>query len=159
MDDRVWRRGFGRLCRYGFSFDLQTPWWHLDAAVELARDFPQTTIILNHTALPSDRSPEGLDDWRRNLENAASVSNIMLKISGLGQPSRAWRVEDNGHIIQQAIEIFGPERCMFASNFPVDSLVASFEEVATCFLRSIADRSIGEQQMLVHDNAKRIYRL
>ena len=55
MDDPAFRAGYARLAAHGLSFDLQTPWWHLDAAAELARDFPDTTIILNHTGLPADR--------------------------------------------------------------------------------------------------------
>ena len=65
MDCPRWREGFALLARHRLHFDLQTPWWHLDAAAELARDFPATTIILNHTGLPADRSPEGLAGWRR----------------------------------------------------------------------------------------------
>ena len=58
--------------RHGLHFDLQTPWWHFDAAAELARDFPATTIIVNHTGLPADRSAEGLAGWRRAMELLAA---------------------------------------------------------------------------------------
>ena len=70
MDCRCWRRGFALLERHKLHFDLQTPWWHFDAAAELARDFPATTIIVNHTGLPADRSVEGLAGWRRAMELA-----------------------------------------------------------------------------------------
>ena len=159
MDDAAWRRGYQKLSRHGFSFDLQTPWWHLDAAAELARDFPETPIILNHTALPADRSAEGLTAWRRSLALVAAAPNVALKISGLGRPGLRWTFEANGPVIRDAISIFGSDRCMFASNFPVDSLVGSFDEIFACFLAAIADRSPAERQMLIHDNARRIYRL
>ena len=58
MDDPKWRRGYALLEKHGFSFDVQTPWWHLDALAELARDFPNTQIVIVHTALPHDRSEE-----------------------------------------------------------------------------------------------------
>src|SRR5205823_6630060 len=64
MDDPRWRRGFALLERHRLSFDLQTPWWHFDAATALARDFPNTPIIINHTGLPAVRSPDGLRGWR-----------------------------------------------------------------------------------------------
>ncbi|MGI9435407.1 MAG: amidohydrolase family protein, partial [Geminicoccaceae bacterium] len=86
MDDPLWRRGFARLEPLGLSFDLQTPWWHLDAALDLARDFPGTRIILNHTGLPADRSPEGLDGWRRAMAGLGDAPNVAVKISGIGQP-------------------------------------------------------------------------
>ena len=82
MDDPRWREGYALLARHGLSYDVQTPWWHLDAAVDLARDFPTTQIIVNHTGLPADRSPEALAAWRRALERAAAQPNIALKISG-----------------------------------------------------------------------------
>ncbi len=60
MDDPKWRLGYALLSRYGFSFDLQVPWWHMDAASELAADFPKTQIVIVHAGLPIDRSAEGL---------------------------------------------------------------------------------------------------
>src|SRR2546423_14632534 len=71
MDDPKWRRGYALLEKHGFSFDVQTPWWHLDALAELARDFPNTQIVIVHTALPHDRSDKGLAGGRRALETRA----------------------------------------------------------------------------------------
>jgi predicted TIM-barrel fold metal-dependent hydrolase len=159
MDCPVWRAGYALLARHGLSFDLQTPWWHLDAAAELARDFPATQIVINHTALPSDRSPEALAGWRAALARVGDAANVALKISGLGQPGTAWTYEANGPIIRDAIAIFGAGRCMFASNFPVDGLVASYDTIVDGFLRAIQDRPAGEQRLLLHDNAKRVYRM
>jgi predicted TIM-barrel fold metal-dependent hydrolase len=159
MDCPVWRAGYVLLERHGLSFDLQTPWWHLDAAADLARDFPATQIIINHTALPADRSPEALAAWCAALARVGEAGNVALKISGLGQPGAAWTYEANGPIIRDAIAIFGVERCMFASNFPVDRLVAGYDTIVDGFLRAIADRPVREQRLLLHDNARRIYRM
>ena len=159
MDDTRWRSGFALLQRYGLSFDLQAPWWNLDQAADLARDFPSISIIVNHTGLPADRSREGLDGWRRALERAARAPNVAIKISGLGQLARPWTQDANVPIIRDTIAIFGVDRCMFASNFPVDGLVASYETILTGFLAAIADRTPAERKMLLHDNAQRIYRL
>jgi predicted TIM-barrel fold metal-dependent hydrolase len=159
MDDPRWRRGYGLLEGHGLSFDLQTPWWHLDAAAELARDFPVTQIIVNHTGLPADRSPEGVDGWRRGLEAVAACPNVALKISGLGRPGLPWTVEANGPVIRDAVAIFGIERCMFASNFPVDSLAGTFAEIFSGFRAAVAELDPQAQRKLFHDNAVRIYRL
>lgn len=159
MDDERWRKGFAMLQRHGFSFDLQAPWWNLDQAAELARDFPAIQIVINHTGLPADRSREGLEGWRRALEGVARAPNVAIKISGLGQRDRPWTQEANVPIIRDTIAIFGVDRCMFASNFPVDSLVASYETILAGFLAAIANRTPAEQRMLLHDNAQRIYRL
>jgi predicted TIM-barrel fold metal-dependent hydrolase len=159
MGDPAWRRGYALLERYGLSFDLQTPWWHLAEAAELARDFPQTQIILNHTGLPADRSAEGLAGWRKAMQTLANQSNVAVKISGLGQPGQPWTVEANGPIVRDTIGIFGVDRCMFASNFPVDRLCAGFDTIFTGFKAIVGDLAQAEQLRLFHDNAAQFYRL
>ena len=159
MDDRRWRDGYARLARHGFSFDLQTPWWHLDAAAELARDFPGTTIILNHTGLPADRSTEALAAWRQALAKLAAQPNTALKVSGLGLKGQPWRLEDNAPVIRDAISIFGVDRAMFASNYPVDGLCASFDTIYTGFKAAVAGLPEADQRKLFHDNAVKFYRL
>ena len=74
MGDPAFRRGFAMLGPNGLSYDLQTPWWHLGEARALADEFPDTQIILNHTGLPSDRSPEGLAGWRAAMRDACRRS-------------------------------------------------------------------------------------
>ncbi|MHA1153788.1 MAG: amidohydrolase family protein [Alphaproteobacteria bacterium] len=159
MDHAAWRRGYALLSRHGLSFDLQTPYWHLDAAAELAADFPETQIVVNHTALPADRSADGLNAWRAALETVAAQANVALKISGLGQPGRAWTVTGNGPVVRDAIAIFGAARCLFASNFPVDSLVADYRTIFSGFREITADFPPDDIAGLFHDNALRIYRL
>lgn len=159
MDDPRWRRGFALLERHGLSFDLQTPWWHLDAAGDLARDFPNTPIIVNHTGLPADRSAEGLAGWRASLEHVARNENVFLKLSGLGQRGRPWTIETNGPIIRDAISIFGVERCMFASNYPVDKLCAPLGTIFAGFHAAVSHLRPADRRKLFHGNAVRIYRL
>lgn len=159
MDDPRWRRGFAQLETLSLSFDLQTPWWHLDAAGDLAHDFPRTSIILNHTGLPVDRSTEGLAGWRAAMDGLARHANVFVKISGLGERNKPWTLEANGPIIRDTIAIFGVERCMFASNFPVDKLCGTFETIYAGFRAAVAELALAKQHMLFHDNAVRVYRL
>jgi predicted TIM-barrel fold metal-dependent hydrolase len=159
MDDPAWRRGYALLERHGLHFDVQTPWWHLDALAELARDFPRIPIVINHTALPADRSAAALAAWRRALESAAAQPNVALKVSGLGQPDKSWPVEGNRRIVREAIATFGAARCMFASNFPVDGLCIGYRALFDAFAAFVADRPEAEQRALFHDNAVRIYRI
>ena len=157
MTDKSWRDGFARLGRHGLRFDLQTPWWHLHEAVDLARDFPDTQIILNHAGLPADRSEAALAAWRTAMRRAAACPNIAVKISGIGTPGQEWTVARNRDIVLAVIDAFGVERCMFASNFPVDSLCASFDEIYDGFAAITAESSANDRQRLFHDNAVRIY--
>lgn len=159
MDDPAFRRGYAMLAPNGLSFDLQTPWWHLAAARDLADTFGDTAMILNHTGLPSDRSQEGLAGWRDALKTLAGAPNTALKISGLGQAGRPWSAADNRGVVLDAIDIFGPDRVMFASNFPVDSLVGGFATIFTGFLEITAGFSAAERDGMFHANAARIYRI
>nr|WP_163502275.1 amidohydrolase family protein [Halomonas socia] len=159
MGDPAWRRGYAQLAEHGLSFDLQTPWWHFEEAAELAADFPETQIIINHTGLPADRSKEGLDAWRKAMHRVAAQPNVAVKISGIGLPGHAWTADTNRGVVLDTLEAFGIERCMFASNFPVDSLVATFDTIFSGFMTITADLSETDRRRLFHDNAVTYYRM
>ena len=155
--DAKWRAGFARLAPLGLRFDLQTPWWHLGEAARLAADYPGTQIILNHAGLPADRSPEGVAAWRAAMATLAREPNVAVKISGIGQRGAAWTAEANRGIVRTVIDLFGIERCMFASNFPVDSLCATFATIFDGFRQIVSDLPDEAQRALFRDNAIRIY--
>jgi predicted TIM-barrel fold metal-dependent hydrolase len=157
MTDAQWRRGYAELGRNNLRFDLQTPWWHLAEAARLASDFPDTPIILNHTGLPADRRAEGIAGWKAAMKTLASCPNVSVKISGLGQQGQPWTVAANRDIVLTTIDLFGPSRCMFASNFPVDSLCAPFGTIFGSFREIVRGFSTDEQRGLFRDNAIRIY--
>ena len=159
MADAAWRAGLARLAPLNLHFELQTPWWHLHEAAGLAADFPGTTIVLNHTGLPADRSPEALAAWRGAMALLAPCPNVQIKISGIGMPGRPWTAEANRQIVLSTIELFGPARCMFASNFPVDGLCGSFAEIFGGFDEITRDFSASERRALFRDNALRVYRI
>ncbi len=159
MSDPRWRAGYARLARHGLAFDLQAPWWHLAEAAALARDFPETPIVLDHAGLPADRSPDGLRRWERAMAALAAEPNVTVKISGLGAPGRAWTAEGNRDVVRRTIALFGADRAMFASNFPVDGLVASFATIYGGFAAIVADLPRAERRRLFHDTAARVYRV
>ncbi|MCE9683762.1 amidohydrolase family protein [Halomonas alkalisoli] len=159
MGDPAWRRGFALLAEHRLSFDLQTPWWHFDEAAELAEAYPETQIIINHTGLPADRSEEGLRSWRDAMAAVARQPNVAVKISGIGVPETTWTAEANRRVVLETIDCFGVDRCMFASNFPVDSLVASFDTLFEGFQAITGTFSESERLKLFHDNAVKFYRL
>lgn len=159
MTDPQWRRGFAMLSRHQLSFDLQTPWWHLHEAAALNRAFPETCIILNHTGLPRDRSVAELEGWRTAMAAFAAAPNVAVKISGLGEMGRPWSLARNRGIILDTIEIFGKDRCMFASNFPVDGLVGSMDTIYAGFAQATESLGRDTQRKLFAENARRIYRM
>jgi predicted TIM-barrel fold metal-dependent hydrolase len=157
MSDPRWRAGYALLERFGLHFDLQVSWRFLGEAAVLASEFPGTLIVLNHTGLPADRSPAGLSGWRSAMATFAAAPNTMVKISGLGRPGRPWTVEANGSIVLDTIDLFGPARVMFASNYPVDGLCGTFDEIYAGFTRIVAHLDESDQRAMFHDNAARVY--
>ena len=158
LDDKSFRKGYKFLSKYNLHYDLQIPWEHLSHATNLAKDFPDTTIILNHTGLPYDRSEHGILKWKENLTEFSMQKNTALKISGIGVPTQKWNLKNNGDIIKAAINIFGVERCMFASNFPVDSLCATFDEIFNTFKEVTNSFKYDDKKKLFHDNALKYYK-
>ena len=158
MSSDQWRKGFALLKEVGLHFDLQTPWWNMPEAIDLARSFPETLIIINHTGLPSDRTAEGLKAWHMNMSKIAECQNVYLKISGIGLKDIPWTLENNEWIIKESISIFSPKRIMFASNFPVDSVCGTFDQIFTGFKKAVIDFSYEEQKNMFFDNAKSIYK-
>ena len=150
MDDAKWRAGYARLAPLGLHFELQAPWRSREEAARLARDFPKTVIALNHTGLPLDAE---IDGWRAAMADLARCPNVAVKISGLG------RVTKKREVVLSTIELFGVPRCMFASNFPVDGLCASFDDVYGAFEEITRAFGEAERRALFHDNAVRIYRM
>ncbi|MCY7318618.1 MAG: amidohydrolase family protein, partial [Ramlibacter sp.] len=108
---------------------------------------------------PSDRSAAGLEAWRKAMATLAQCPNVAVKISGIGLAGKRWTIEANRPVVLDTISIFGTDRCMFASNFPVDGMCASFETIFNGFAQIVEGFSPPEQSALFHDNAKRIYRI
>lgn len=158
MGDPKFRDGYRNLAKHGFHYDLQTPWWHLCEAADLAHDFPDTEIILNHTGLPSDRSAEGISAWREAMELFADQPNTAVKISGICVPGEKWTPELNGEIVTETLRIFGVDRCMFASNFPVDGVCATYDEIFDGFKAITKDYATEDRKKIFHDNARQYYR-
>jgi predicted TIM-barrel fold metal-dependent hydrolase len=148
MVDGRWREGYARLARHGLHFELQAPFSQLEEAVRLARDFPDTTMVLNHAGLPSSEDERG---WRAAMAALAACPNVVVKISGMGVPVREF--------VLVAIELFGAGRAMFASNYPVDGLRASFSAIYSGFEEITRAMPEAQRRALFHDNAVRIYRM
>ncbi|MCY6381873.1 amidohydrolase family protein [Hoeflea prorocentri] len=159
MRDAQWRKGFGLLAELGLSFDLMVYPHQLPDAIDLAASFPETQIIINHGAMPHDRSKNGLAQWRADLVKLAGYENVSMKVSGLGQTDWNWTGQTIRPMIRDLIEIFGPKRAMFASNFPVDKAYSSFDVLFGAFEKAVEDLSKDEQDALFWGTANRVYRL
>ncbi len=155
----AWRRGFALLRRFDLSFDLQLYPAQMADAAALAHAHPDALIILDHAGMPVDRDEQGLQLWRRGMRELASATNVVTKISGLGTVDPHWTVASIRPFVLHTIETFGVNRCMFASNFPVDGLFSDFDTLYAAFREITASFSAEERRRLFHDNAARYYRL
>lgn len=159
MQDDNWLRGFALLEKYKLSWDLRVPFWHLEEAAAVARAFPGTAIILNHTGFPWDRSEEGLAAWRRGMEVLAREPNVHVKVSEFGLKDRAWDYDENRRVVLDAISIFGIERSVFATNFPVASLRIGYGALVKAMSGMLAGRSPDDRDRFFWKNAAAFYRL
>lgn len=159
LTDPKWLRGFGLLEKYSFSFDLQLYPHQMSDAAKVAQAHPGTTIVLNHTGMPLERDAAGIRAWREGMQALAASPNVNAKISGLGMVDPDWTVASIRPFVLETIEIFGVDRCMFASNFPVDKIYSSFDRIYEAFFELVKDMSENDQSKLFHDNARRVYRL
>jgi predicted TIM-barrel fold metal-dependent hydrolase len=159
LRDEQWLSGFSLLHKFNLSFDLQLyPSQMADGATVAAR-YPETQMILNHAGMPVDRDTDGITAWRGGMRLLAAKPNVAVKISGLGMVDWRWTTESIRPFVIETIELFGTERCMFASNFPVDKLYSDFNRLYGAFDEITKDFTVAERCRLFHGNAERIYRL
>ena len=154
-----WRKGLGLLRKYGLSWDLRVPFWHLNEVAELCWLYPDLPIVVEHTGLPWERTETGLAEWRKGMAALAEQPNICVKISELGLASKPWDYLENRRVVLEALELFGFERAMFASNFPVAGLRIGYFDQVCAIAHMVRDCSDAEQRALFHDTANRFYRL
>jgi len=159
LQDPKWRRGLDLLRKYGLSWDLRVPWWHLEEAAEVARGLPDLPIALNHTGYPWNRDVASFARWRAGMQALAALPNVYCKISGLCVQGRPWTLSANEPLILETIGLFGAGRCMFASNFPVDSLKGSWDYLFVNFRRAVAQLPEAARRDLFAGTAMRFYRL
>jgi len=157
--DDDWRAGFALLRDHDLSFDLQIYPSQMSEAARLAARHPDTQIILNHAGMPTDRDEAGLAAWRHGMALLAAQPNVAVKISGLAMVDRCWTTGSIRPFVLTTIDLFGPDRAMFASNFPVDKLYGTFGRHYEAYDALTADFSDIERRKLFAGTAKTIYRL
>ena len=159
MQDKAWLRGLSLLQKHGLSWDLRVPAWHLKEAAEVAAMFPQLPIVLNHHGFAWDRSETGLRAWREGMQALAQQPNVHVKLSEFGLRDSPWSFEDNQRIVHEVLALFGWQRCMFGSNFPVAGLRIGYGDLVGAMWRMLAPLTAPQQQAVMADNALRFYRM
>jgi predicted TIM-barrel fold metal-dependent hydrolase len=172
------RRGFAWLKKFGLSFDAWVYHPQLNEVAELARAFPEVTIVLNHIGAPLGAGPyagkkdEVFKVWSQGIAAVADCPNVVVKLGGAGSERSGydWHVrsvkpsaEELGAVLKPyfewCIEKFGVERCLFESNFPVEKRANSYAVVWNAFKKITQNYSAADRAALFHDTACRVYRI
>lgn len=159
MNSAPWRAGLALLARHDMTFDMLISPWQLDTARTLAMEHPAITFVINHCGSPMDRDAEGMTRWREGLLELAEAPNVVVKISDPVAYDPAWTRSSLADVILHCIDCFGPERCMFASDYPVSALHIAFGEWLTVFSSIVADFSEDEKRSMFFDCARKVYRV
>jgi predicted TIM-barrel fold metal-dependent hydrolase len=159
MQDEKWLRGLALLGKHGLSWDLRVPAWHLPEAAEVAAMFPDLPIVLNHHGFAWDRSEDGLRRWRGWLERIARQPNAHVKLSEFGVRDRAWNWAEVTRIVRETVAVFGWQRSMFASNFPVSGLRIGYPELVSGVARALDGLRPEQRHAVMCGNALAFYRI
>jgi predicted TIM-barrel fold metal-dependent hydrolase len=159
LSSPAWARGYALLARFGLSFDLQAYPSQLARAAAVAQAHPEVALVVCHTGFPYDRSEAGIALWRAGMAALARLPHCHAKLSGPCMVMRDWTVERFGPFIHETIDLFGPDRCMFASNVPPDALAQSYDGIYDGFYAWAERYDERERRALFHDTATRFYRL
>ncbi|MEM7429732.1 MAG: amidohydrolase family protein [Pseudomonadota bacterium] len=157
--DPVLQRNVARLADYGWSFDLQVFADQMEDAAGLAGACPGVTFILQHAGMLEDLSDAGRAAWRHGMELLAARANVVVKLSGLGTFLHR---NDAGHIadmVSESVRLFGAERCLFGSNFPIEKLWTGYSALFDAFAAAAEALPEADRTQIFSNTARRVYRL
>jgi predicted TIM-barrel fold metal-dependent hydrolase len=156
----TWRDNLARLSEHGWSFDLQLYPAQVPAAIEVIAANPDILFIVNHALMLVDGTDaHSRQEWSSALKALAQPHNVALKISGLVMFDHHWSIDSLRPRVLQALDCFGSDRCMFASNFPIDGLHAGYAALWQAYASILEGASDAERAALFCGNARRYYRL
>ena len=115
-------RGFALLEEYNSVSSMNAEWPDMGKVRALAAKFLNIIIVIDHAGFPKERSDEYFQSWERRLIVASKAENVQIKISSLGMCDNNWIVDSVRLYVLHCIETFDPERSLFATNWPIDSL-------------------------------------
>jgi predicted TIM-barrel fold metal-dependent hydrolase len=159
MNDSSFRAGMQALAARELLFELQVFPRQMRDAARLAHDFPDVSFVLLHAGMLEDRSAQGRKQWCDCMRSLAAAPNVYVKLSGLGTFVRACSVALWKPVIDETIDLFGPSRCLFGSNFPIEKLWTPYGEIVSVVKTCLADLSQQDRRAVLYDNARRLYRL
>jgi len=159
MQSDKWLKNFKLLKKYNLSFDLGCFYNQLMDASDVAKDNPEIKIILNHVGQPIKRGSSEFIRWKEGIKQISNNKNVYCKLSGVALTDHNWSVESINKIFEYVIDCFGVNRCLVASNFPVDKLFGSYDQIYNAYKEILQIYSYDENKKLFSDNANEIYNI
>lgn len=159
MNDPAWRAGLRELETRGLLFELQVFASQMPDAAKLAQDFPGVSFVLLHAGMLENRSADGWAAWRKGMRVLATCPNVVVKLSGLGTFEHQCSVALWQPVVTETVAVFGPERCLYGSNYPIEKLWTSYENIVAVMKECLSGLPLAAQRTIFFDNAQRIYRL
>jgi predicted TIM-barrel fold metal-dependent hydrolase len=159
LDEPAVTAALAVLAQRGLSWDAQCAVAQLPRVTALARRHPDLQIVLTHAALPVARAAEDLPGWRAAITALAAAPNVCCKLSGFGIGDHDWTVASLRPWVLGAVEAFGPQRCMFGSNWPVDRLFSSYQALLDAHREILGELSDAERTAIFAATATRVYKL
>ena len=159
MKNTTWVENFKNIRNRNLSFDIQIYKHQMQDAADLANKYDDVLFILNHTGEPCYQTEEYIQSWEENMKKLAKCENVAAKISGLGMFDPQWTIDSTRIFVEKTIQIFGIDRCMFASNFPVDKIFNTFDNYWESFKEITKNYSENDKKLLFSSNAEKFYRI
>jgi len=153
------RANIVHLADYGWSFDLQVFTGQMEGAAGLAASCPGVTFILQHAGMLEDTSDAGWEAWQTGMQHLAACKNVVSKLSAFGTFIHANNPDFIAAMVEATVGIFGADRCLFGSNFPIEKLWIDYGALFGAFRVAAAGLSMAEQNAIFRDTAARVYRL
>lgn len=159
LRDPAWERGFASLERHALVSCVHAkPETYRDVK-RLAEKYPRMQICLDHAGFPRARDDEYFELWRREITYLAQAQNVIVKVSGLDICDPRWTIESLRPWVETCVEAFGPERTIFASNWPFGRLFASYPDVIGAWATLTGSYSLDERTAMFSANAERYFRI
>lgn len=158
MADKAFRSGLAELKKYGFTYDILIFPHHLDAAIELVKDFPEQPFVIDHLAKPYIKDGQ-IDEWAANMKTMANIENVCCKVSGMVTEAdwKYWTKQDLRPYLDVVFEAFSPKRLMFGSDWPVALVAADYPKNISVIQEYIASLSEDEQMAIMGKTAAQFY--
>jgi predicted TIM-barrel fold metal-dependent hydrolase len=153
------KMGLRRLRDRKLSFDLDADLETMAQAGEMAKVCDDLNIILGHAGFPKRRTVEYFQRWRKAMKGLAAHANVACKVSGLGMADHEWTEDTIRPWVEECLECFGINRCMFGTNWPVDSLYSDYGTVLNSYKNILSNLSDEEQRKFFYQNAVHYYRV